>query len=64
MNKSPPCSRPKTCQKRSIRSEISPPRKFRTPPPLLILKVLLMELLSSWFGLLNTSLFQLKQHEE
>ena len=34
------------------------------PPPLLILKVLLMELLYSWFGLLNTSLFRLKQHEE
>ena len=63
-NISPSRSRPKTRRKRSNRSEISPQRKFRSPPPLLILKGLLMELLSSWFGLLNMSLFRLKQHEE
>ena len=32
-NKSPSCSRPTTRQKRSNRSQISPPCKFRTPPP-------------------------------
>ena len=33
MNKSPPRSRPKTCQKRSIRSKKSPLHKFNRPPP-------------------------------
>ena len=63
-NKSPSHSRPQTRQKQSNRSEKSPPHKFKPPFPLLILKVLLMELLYSWFDLLSMLLSRLKRLKE